>query len=91
MNIIYYECHITIDSFNDEEQRRFVTDLVAKNGFRVVDYNVKDAIMSARDVSFIELNNRADQTLKELQKYGINIRRCKIEGIIRDDRWDYVL
>ena len=73
MNIIYYECHITIDPFEDDDQRRFVTDLVAPKGFRIAKLlmekaeSTEDQFMSARDISFADLNYRADQTVKDLQ------------------------
>ena len=95
MNVIYYECHITIDPFENEEQRDFVTNIVSTYGFRVAKLLMEkngsesqtDAFMSARDVSFVDLNYRTNELLKNLQTYGIKVRRCKIEGIIRDDRF----
>ena len=95
MNIIYYECHITIDPFVDEEQRKFVTNLVAPNGFRIAKLLMEkdrtesneDAFMSARDISFPDLNYRASIVVKDLQTYGVKVRRCKIEGIIKDERF----
>lgn len=93
MNVIYYECHITVDPFENEDQRKFVADLVAENGFRIAKLlmekteSTTDAFMSARDISFVDLNYRADQTVILLQTYGVNVRRCKIEGIVRDTRY----
>lgn len=95
MNVIYYECHITIDPFENEDQRNFVAHLVAENGFRVAKLimekngpeSTEDAFMSARDISFADLNYRANQTVQTLQTYGVKVRRCKIEGIIRDERY----
>lgn len=95
MNVIYYECHITIDPFENEDQRKFVADLIAPNGFRVAKLimekngpeSTEDAFMSARDISFVDLNYRANIVVDDLRRYGINVRRCKIEGIIRDERY----
>lgn len=97
MNIIYYKCHITIDPFENDDQRKFIETTVAKNGFRIIESSIeitepiKDQFIFARDVNFTDLNNRVNETLLDLLMYGIKLHCCKIKGIIRDDSWGYLL
>lgn len=93
--VLYYESHVTIDPIHENDKTDYDT-IAAKYGFKLSKLFMRkdgkdephrdDSFMSARSMNQYELVNRMTNLIKQLQGYGMHVRRYKIEQALMDSK-----
>lgn len=98
MDVIYYECHVTIEPVFDERLDKFKR-ICEKYKFRAADLflqkrkedlptrSSKDSFCTSKGLDFEEIKVRMKQLVEDLRKESCQVWRQKIEAVILDDRF----
>lgn len=92
---LYFESHVTIDP-PKVGQKRIVEALSRDQGFRLAKLFMRkgsrdeahqdDAFMTAHSMELEDIRTRTANLVRNLQMFGIRVRRYKIEDTILDSR-----
>lgn len=92
-DILYYECHITIDPVEGDRFDLF-KDVCKDYRFRVADLLMRKSLKPSRIDSFCttrgndysEVTDRTLAAVNSLERNGLTVRRYKIEATLLDVR-----
>jgi hypothetical protein len=88
--MLYFESHITIDPVSDKQEQtlqniaKFYDFRVAKFLMKKEDGLVPDDFLTARDDLYHRIHDRMHRCIRDLERYGIAVKRYKIENTLVD-------
>ncbi len=94
LDVIYYECHITIEPVFDERLELFKT-LCEPLRFKVAkllmekEPSTKDSFCTAHDSNVEALIVRMRRLVESLRANGFEVYRNKIEAVVLDERFTH--
>lgn len=92
---IYYECHVTLEPVETEEQQYILDEWCEAYEFKIAelfkdskrkDKHVLDSFCSTRGKDYEETKHRMNNFVDELVRRGFKVFRKKIEAVVYDER-----